>query len=367
MAFENGSVRAFLVVGTDSYLVEERVSELLREVDPSLPGNDFGLEKIDGSVSSVDGALSALESVRASAAQTGLFASNKTVWLRGVSFCAANDRTSSSESVREAVDSFRDWLVGGGIPEGTSLIVSGTTIAKNGKLFNGFKALEKAGGAKIFDVGGGDSRSAKRVVDKLLAERSLKMPAPVLSAFVARVGTDTARLKSEFEKLFAYTGGKEPTQEDVAEICTLEPGGVAWEIQSAFGSRSLPRTLTVLHKLLLLPKASEILLVRLMLSRLAEIEIAVGAREKGLLSPDGRSWRRDLGGEDAEAVAALGAADIFSKPPFQRQPVLSDAAGWTSDSVRRARLALMRGHEAMVTTQTPAATILETAVCEALK
>ncbi|MBQ7667051.1 MAG: hypothetical protein IJS46_03550 [Kiritimatiellae bacterium] len=361
------AIRAYLVVGTDSYLVEECVHDLLHGVDPDAGANEFGLEKIDGMASNVDAAVAALEQTRGAVSQTGLFAESKTVWLRGVSFCAANDRTSSSESVRAAVESFRDWLSGDGVPEGTTLVVSGTGIAKNSKLFNGFKALEKAKKGKIFDVGGGDSTSAKKLVDRILAENKWKMSPPVLSAFVSRVGTDSARLRSECLKLFAYTAGAEPTQADVAEICALEPSGVAWEIQSAFGSRSLPRTLAVLHKLLSLPKASEIQLVRLMLTRLAEIEIAVCARENRLCGPDGRTWRNDLAGQDAAAVAALGPLDVFAKPSFQKNPVVADAAGWSSDQVRRARLALMRGHENLVSASVAASTVLEMAVCEALR
>lgn len=361
-----GGVRMFLVVGSDSYLVEERVSELLSEIDPSLRTNEFALEKIDGAASNAEEALVALERVSAALAQTSFFAENKTVWLRAVSFAGKNARTTEAEDVKRAVDVFRDRLVSAGVPDGTTLVVSGDGIAKNSLLYNGFKKLEKAGTGKILDAGGGDATSAKRVVDRILAATGRKMSSAVLSAFVSRVGNDAARLRSECEKLFAYTAGKEPTADDVSEICTLEPNGVAWEIQSAFGSRDLPRTLAVLHKLLSMPKASEIYLARLLLARLADIDVAVAAREKGLLAPDGRGWKSGLSGADAEAVRDLGAADPLSKPPFQKLPVLENAARWTVPAVRKARLALMRGHEYLVSSSAPPSTVLELAICEAL-
>ena len=207
MADDSGT-RMFLVAGTDSYLVEERVAELLREIDPTLPGNEFALEKVDGAASTVDDALEALRRVSEALAQTSFFAENKTVWLRGLSFSAQKDRTSGSEEVRAALERFRDRLKSDGVPDGTVLVVSSSTIAKNSVLYNGFKTLEKAGRARIFDVGGGDANSAKRTVDKLLKADGRKMSAQVLSAFVSRVGNDAARLRSELEKLFAYTGGK---------------------------------------------------------------------------------------------------------------------------------------------------------------
>ena len=359
-------VRMFLVVGADSYLVEERVSELLREIDPSLGTNDFSLEKIDGAASNADEAVDALRRVSEALAQTSFFAESKTVWLRAVSFSGKNARTSDAADVRDAVEGFRDRLAESGVPDGTTLVVSGDGIAKNSLLFNGFKKLEKAGRAKIVDVGGGDAGSAKKIVDRMLSATGRKMSAAVLSAFVSRVGNDAARLRSECEKLFAYTGGKEPTAEDVAEICTLEPNGVAWELQSAFGRRDLQRTLFELHKLFSMPKPSEIYFARLLLARLADIEIAVAAREKGLLAADGRGWRADLSGPDADAVRDLGSADPLSKPPFQRVPVLEQAQGWNSAQVRKARLALMRGHENLVSSSAPPSTVLELAICEAL-
>lgn len=356
----------FLVVGSDSYLVEERVSELLHEIDPSLGTNDFGLEKVDGAASNAEEALEALRRVGESLAQTSFFAESKTVWLRAVSFAGKNARTSEAGEVREAVERFRERLASDGVPEGTRLVVSGDGIAKNSLLYNGFKKLEKAGRAKIIDVGGGDAGSAKKIVDRMLSDTGRKMSSSVLSAFVSRVGNDAARLRSECEKLFAYTGGKEPTAEDVAEICILEPNGVAWELQSAFGRRDLQRTLFELHKLFSMPKPSEIYFARLLLSRLADIEIAVAAREKGLLAADGRGWRADLSGPDADAVRDLGSADPLSRPPFQRVPVLEQAQGWNTAQVRKARLALMRGHENIVTTSATPSTVLELAICEAL-
>ena len=90
------------------------------------------------------------------------------------------------------------------------------------------------------------------------------------------------------------------------------------------------------------------------------------AREKGLLAPDGRGWKSGLSGADAEAVRDLGAADPLSKPPFQKLPVLENAARWTVPAVRKARLALMRGHEHLVSSSAPPSTVLELAICEAL-
>ena len=122
----------------------------------------------------------------------------------------------------------------------------------------------------------------------------------------------------------------------------------------------------MLRKLLSDKGTSEIFLIRLLLTRLAEIGIAVDARVGGRLSPDGREWRADLPEEDAAAVRDLGALDLFAKPGFQKAPVLAAASAWTPAMVRRARLALVRGHERLVSSSSPASTVLEIALCDAL-
>ena len=90
------------------------------------------------------------------------------------------------------------------------------------------------------------------------------------------------------------------------------------------------------------------------------------ARERGLLSPDGRSWSPALGPADRDAVAALGKADVMSRPSFQKIPIIEQAARWTGAQTRKARIALMHGHERLVTGTVDAQAVLETAVCAAL-
>ena len=264
------------------------------------------------------------------------------------------------------LDDFRAELRANGTPPGVSLLVTSANIAKNSGLYKSLQAMEKEGRAAIFDVGGGGADSARRLVERRLAENGWTMSAAVRAAFVARVGSDGGTVVSELEKLFAYTGGAEPTAEDVAEICSVSTEGEIWEISDVFGRRDVTGTIAVVRRLLSNKGSSEMALLRMLEIRIADLALAVDARERGLLAPSGDRWSPALGEADRAAVADLGKADVFARPSFQRGPLLDQARRWTGAQVRRARLALMRAHERMVTQSVDPRALLELAVSEAL-
>lgn len=353
---------AHLVLGNDAYLVEQAADEVVRSVLPDYKKGDFGLEVVNGLVDRVDDAVAALATARRAFQQTSFFAEDKVVWLRNVSFCGT-DRTSKSDTVREAVDAFRTDLREKGLPEGVTLLVSGTAIAKNAGLVNTFKAMAKEGRAAVVECAGGNADAALKLLQRLLRERDRTMGADAMRALVDRVGTDGLTIVSECEKLFAYTAGKEPTVEDVLAICTFHGSDVPWDFADAFGARDLPAARAALRTLLS-QKVDEIFLLIVLENRLNEIALVVDARERGLLA--GSSWSPVLDGEDRAAVADLGKYDVLSRPGFMKARVLAQAAKWNRAQTVRARLAVMRAHENAVTISIDPATLLELALVEAL-
>ena len=353
---------AFLVLGPDAYLVEREADEIVRSVLPGYKKGDFGLETVNGLVDRVDDALAALAAVRQAMVQTSFFAEDKVVWLRNVSFCGT-DRTSKSDAVRDAVDAFRTDLREKGLPEGVSLLVTGTSIAKNSVLANAFKAMAKEGTARVVECAGGSADAALKILQRHLAAENRTMGADAMRALVDRAGTDGLTLVSETEKLFAYTAGKEPTVEDVLSICTFHGDDVPWEFAAAFGSRDLPAARAALRNLLS-QKVDAVFLLIVLENCLNEISLVVDARERGLLA--GSSWSPSLSDDDREAVRDLGKADVLSRPGFMKARVLAQASKWTRAQAVRARLALMRAHENAVTVSLDPATLLELALAEAL-
>ena len=208
--------------------------------------------------------------------------------------------------------------------------------------------MAKEGRARVVDAAGGTAGAVQKRAAAALEKNGWTMSAPVLAAFVRRVGTDVGTAMRELEKLFAYTGGAEPTAADVAEICTVSTDGEIWEIQDVFGRRDLAGTLATVAKLLSNKGVKEIALLIMLETRLLDLALLADARERGLLAPDGRSWSPALGPADRAAVEALGKADVLARPSFLRGSIVEQSRLWSGAQVRAARVALMHAHERLV-------------------
>ena len=354
-----------LVHGADPFLVEEAAEAVLGDVAPDWRTDDFKVTRIAGYAEKVDDVAAVLRAVREALHQPGFFATDPIVWVRELSF-AGSDRTSRSEGTHAALDDFRADLRANGIPAGARLLVTSSTISKASGLFKTFQTMAKEGRAELVDAGGGSADAVRRLLARKCKENGWTMSPAAVAAFIGRIGTDGHTAVCELEKLFCYTGGAEPTPDDVAEICTLSQEGVIWEVADVFGRRDLPGTIATIRKLLSNKRINEVALIFFMEQRINELALVADARERGLLAPDGRSWSPALAPADRDAVAALGKADPLSRPSFQRIPIVEQAAKWTGAQTRRARVALMRGHERLVTGTADAQAVLETAVCDAL-
>lgn len=355
-----------LILGPDEFLVEEEAAAVIREVLPEYRKGDFSLETVNGRVDLVDRALEALAAVRQSLQQTSFFATDKVVWLRGLSF-SGTDRTSKSEAVREALERFRDDLSDHLVPEGVTLLITGTAIAKNSMLFKRVKDLSSAKPAKarVIEVSGANADAAKRLVGRVLQDQGWTMGPEALTALVNRVGLDGNTLRSEVAKLFAYTAGREPSVEDVEEICTINLSGESWGLMDDFGRRDRTATLAELRKQLAM-KAAPMMLITILERRVNELALLADARERGLLAPSGSAWAPNLSPEDAAAVRDLGKLDVLASPPFMRARPLAQSKTWTKAQCVKARLALMRAHENLVSVSVDPGTVLEIAIAEAL-
>lgn len=357
--------QTILLLGSDSFIMDEEARRIVQEILPNHEKGGFDLDVVDGSVDTVDEAIEVIGKTRSAMQQTGFFAEDKVVWLRDVTFCAQKNRVSSSETIKRAVDEFRTELDENGVPGGVTLLISGSQIFKNSLLVNGIKRLEKAGKAEIIDVAGGPA-AVKKLIKRMLDANGWKMDATAVEAFVARVGADGAATVSEIKKLFAYTGGKPATAEDVDAICTLNlSGGEPWRLLDLYTSRDLNGTIGELRRLFAL-KQSEFGLITLLESRAADVFLIADSAARGLLTPDCVSWSGSLSSEQIDAVHALGKLDPFARPPMQRGRLLAYARKWTRAQALHARTALLTCHEQLTSVGADKTTLLELAVTDAL-
>ena len=354
-----------LVFGTDGFLVEEQVQNLLRELLPNAQSGDFSLETIQASVDKADDAVVALQAAQQAFLQTSFFATDKIVWLRGLNFSAGTDRLSKSQTVHDAIETFRTSLREKGLPAGVTLLISSTSLAKNSALYKSFQSMAKEKRAEIIETLGGDTNSARKLVGRFAEQMGFTIGAEAVQVLVDRVGTDGSTLKNECAKLFTYTNGKEPTPADVSAICTLHCDGEAWDLADAFGTRNLTDSIRILHDLIRL-KAAPIMLIIVLEGRIADICLLADAREKGLLASSGSAWAQNLSAEDQAAVRDIAAADPLNKFGFAKNRILAQARLWSSRQAQDARRALFTCHETLTSSSVDPASVLEIALSKAL-
>ncbi|MGI5869875.1 MAG: DNA polymerase III subunit delta [Kiritimatiellia bacterium] len=354
---------AILIVSPDDYLLAQKTKEVLDKLVPE-ENRMFGLEIVDCAVDTVDAGVQALRQVQGSLVQQSFFSEGKTVWMRDIAFFDSG-RLQKSTTLSAAIESFCNWLKESGIPEGFKLLATSTSIPKNLRFYKTFETLAKQKTGRIVNV---EAPSERDAVDRALAfarDMGLPLSKPVAAAFVARVGAAPRQIASELEKLAAYTGGKAPTYEDVEAICTLNIGGEFWDLTDAFGQRDLSKTIKVLHNLYE-KRMEPVMLVMQIQARLNELYLLCDSLASRRLSDAGR-WSPALSEEDAAAVAALGSFNVVGKSSWRLGGLLAQARKWTPAALKRARTAMIKAHERMVSVSVDAKSLLEMAIIDALR
>lgn len=338
-----------------------------KAVADSCAGSGISVETIDGFVENSDAAVRALNSAWESVFQQDFFSSGKVVYLKNVKFFGT-DRTSSSETVKEAALQFIERLKTG-IPEETALVIGVLGFNKTTRIYSGIKALASSGHLSLEEIPGPSDRkggvSPAAIVTSHLQTMSKKMSPAVLRSFTARIGSRPRALINELEKLFVYTAGKEPSVVDVEAVVTRYIDDEPWFFLEAFCSRDLRASVKALHDLYDM-KVSTVFLVMQLENRVNDMLLLQNAVERGQMSLSTFKWRSDLPPEDAENVSVLGKFDVAQKSPFVLRGLKEHLPQWSRRSLRRARAVLIEAHERIVSVTADDRVILESAVIDAI-
>ncbi len=352
-----------LITCSDDFVLATKVKEVL---DALVPESDrmFGLETLDGTVETFDTASMVLRKTRNALVQQGFFSEGKTVWLRDVAFFDSN-RLGKSEAFAAELETFCDWLVDPGIPEGFTLLVTSTSVPRTGKFFKTLTTMSKKGRAEILALQPPSLKDASSTVMAAAKKLGFKISPPVADEVVARVGYSPRDLAMELEKLHLFTNGADPTLEDVEAICTLNAGGEFWDLTDAFGSHDFAKTIKVLRNLYEM-RVEPIFLVMQLEARLNELYLLCDSLASKRLTSSG-SWSNALSAEDAEAVGQLGKFNVTSKSPWALSRMISQARNWKPVELKRARKVMITAHERMVSVSVDTKALLEMAIADALK
>ena len=353
---------AILVVSPDDFLLSQKTKEMLDALVPE-ENRMFGLEIVDCAVDTVDACVQALRKVQGSLVQQGFFSESKTVWMRDIAFFDSL-RLQKSEMLADAIEAFCGWLRDPGIPEGFTLLATSTSIPKTVRFYKTFEFLAKQKTGEIVSVPPPSEKDAIERALEVAKGLGLPLSKPVAAAFVARVGYAPRELLSELEKLAVYTRGRAPTNADVETVCTMNAGGEFWDLTDAFGQHDLAKTIKVLHNLYE-KRLEPIMLVMQIQARLNELYLLCDSLASKRLSDSGR-WSSALGEEDAAAVAALGPFNVVAKSAWRLGSLMAQARKWTPAELKRARTAMIKAHERMVSVSVDAKSLLEMAIADAM-
>jgi len=239
--------RFYFLTGSDEAEVKKEAAAKAAKL---APGDDpFGMEIIDGAVSSADESAERIESA-IQALLTVPFFGGKLVWLKNLA-CLGDSASGRAELVEVALGKLME-LLGGGLPEGVTFLLSAPEPDKRRSVY---KQLGKLGELELFDVPDLGFRATEadlvRWVADRAGERGVKLSTEAAGILASRVGLDTRQVDTELDKLELVRDADGKI--DLVLLRQLVPetreGGI-FDLSNALARRDLPGSLESLEQLL---------------------------------------------------------------------------------------------------------------------
>jgi DNA polymerase-3 subunit delta len=291
----------------------ERAEKRLRDRLAAVADLDFNLETFDGAAASADDIVNAANTMP-------FMSERRLVIVRDV------DKMDAAALERLALYS-RDPA------PFTCLVLAGTKIAKNSKLY---KAVASSG--VTFEYAAPKRNEYAPEVVRLLRDRGKKIGLTAAQKLVDVVGRDLRRLDSEADKLAAFVDASpEVTEADIAAVASESGDPSIFELTDAVGERDTVRALRLLRRLM----ASETpYAIHAMLAR----------HVRALVSARALADR----GVPAEAMASE-----IGMPPWQVRTVVRQAQRYTPAELSVALRGLAAAEEEMKTSPTDVGLVIE--------
>ena len=145
--------KLYVIYGPDEYRVAEGAKALVEELVPPVD-RAFGLEVFDGRQETVADVERTVRQTIEAVQTMSFLGTDKTVWLRDITFIApvrtkkSEEQEESGVGRKEIVEKLRALL--GAIPEGHTLILSGTAIdSRYGGIVADATRMQKTGTAEV--------------------------------------------------------------------------------------------------------------------------------------------------------------------------------------------------------------------------
>ncbi|MFO7820463.1 MAG: DNA polymerase III subunit delta [Lentisphaeria bacterium] len=240
----------YLISGNDQSAINKKAREIIQKVAGE-NADAFGLDVIKegDDFSSLDVVRQAINSILS----PPLMGGRKTVWMREFSAFPQAKKSAAEGTVGGALNRLTE-IIEKGIPDDICLVMDGPGLDRRKSLY---KVCEKSGTVEILEKVDQRDRKWQGKVSELIRrqaeEKGLKLSRPVLSYLISAIGTDTARIDNELEKLVNFYDGEDvvtPDLADVRDLCAVEGETVPWALWDAVGMRDVDQALRMLAALL---------------------------------------------------------------------------------------------------------------------
>lgn len=277
----------YLISGSDEFSIRQKVTEVIESLCGEKPEENPGLEIIHGDSTEIK-VPQMLNELVMSMQTPDLFGGQKTIWLKRFDFSQiskSKDTKAAGENLVEAIKT--------GIPGDINIVLDGLGMDKRSALF---KACQKVGEVNLFekvDVKDRDWEQNIRIkVLQVCQDNNIRITQEAANFLSETSGTDTGRVLSELQKLFAFIHPRDQIMvEDCQQICSITPEAAGWAFADALAEKNLTRALQTLHILFNNKSGSNVGVVYPVISRFQEmIGIKIAANQLSL--PGGAAYQR---------------------------------------------------------------------------
>ena len=237
----------FLVTGDDEPVIRNQAEKLVRKLagdDPDPFSLDVFREQDGLAVADL------LRQLMLSLKSPSFLGGRKTVWLQHFnsfgSEGAASAKTADAKAFRELAE-----LIAAGLPSDIALLMDGPKADGKKLLVKTCKAhgtLVLCGKPNVRD------RNWQAAMAELVAQQAVvkgvSLPREVCLHLVGVIGTETAAIDSELEKLICYCGDQPITLAAAEEICVGHGEEISWALTDALGERNAAEAIRIVSVLI---------------------------------------------------------------------------------------------------------------------
>lgn len=233
-----------LIIGNDEAQIAEYTAKLVEKVAGPAP-DAFSYDVFQETESGPEPSM-VLEVIR-SIQSPPFLGGTKTVWLKN--FTAFQASTAKTTDMGKALKELADRIEKG-IPNDVVLIMSGPCDA--GKKIAFIKTCQAHGNVVILNKPDKLSRNwqaeMSACIQNTAKDKELQLQDGVIDFLIGVLGTDTARIDAELEKIICYKGGTATpaTMDEVMQVCEGQGEEYSWSFGNALGKRDLSECLRII-------------------------------------------------------------------------------------------------------------------------